>query len=238
MAETLVSDIQTNIKNKIGLSSAEGSLVLTWLTQGYRDILEKTHFYVSKTTISLTATVDEFQLATTISEIDDVTVTTSLVKPDRVTYEEILDLRRYANSGTSEGDVYCYAIYGNLLAIYPTPTTTTTMTIYYIAEPTTLGADFGGSEKLITDLHMLPYEPLRRALEYYGLWQAAEYDDKTTSAAAKGYLDLYEKFIIEARKAVRRRSGRGLLPARVGYPVKRGYPQRNDQYPSVSRSNG
>lgn len=234
MSEIVVSDIQTEIKNKIGLSSAESPFILNWLLEGYRDIVSKLHPMKSEVSINFVAGTDEYQLSATIDSVEDITIAGSLVKPDRVTREEILDLRRYANSGTTQGDVYCYSLEGNLLMIYPTPTSASTMLVYGTLTPTTNPA-FAGTEKLATDLGLLPLGPMQKCLTYYGLWQAAEYDDKAVTENAMAYLQLYDKFIFEARKALRRRADRGLTPARIGYPVKRGFPRRNDVYPALSR---
>ncbi len=227
----LVSNLATNITNKIGLSSSEGSLVLTWLTQGYRDLISKIPlFYIQTTTIAITTAADDYQLAATVGAIEEVTVLTSTVKPTRVSREEIQDLRRYANSGASTGDLYAYCIEGNLLSVYPYPTSSYSISITYTAEATV--SDFAGTENLVTDLKMLPLGPLAKALEYYGLWQAAEYDDKGFSQRASDYMNQYEQFAREARKVVRQRASRHLLGKEAGYPSRRGFPQRNDVYPS------
>ncbi len=236
MAEMTVADVQTNIVNKIGLSSTlEGSLVLTWLLEGYRDVVAKLHPLNSYVDTTLSAGTDEYQLNATLGAVDDVTILGSLVKPDHVSREEILDLRRYSNSGTTQGDVYCYNLEANLLMIYPTPTASSTFRMYGVLEPSTNPA-FAGTEKLSTDLGLIPLGPLHKCLEYYGLWQASEYDDKAISENSLGYLNLYDKFIIEARRALLRRQGRTTTKARVGYPVKRGFPRRNDVYPVLSRT--
>jgi hypothetical protein len=230
-----VNDVATNIVNKIGLSSSEGSsLVLVWLLAGYRDLCSKLHPFKSKVAIAITSGVDEYQLDVTISAVEDITILNSLVKPDRVTREEILDLRRYSNSGTTQGDVYCYNLEGNLLMIYPTPTSNSTMEVYGTLEASTAPA-FVGTETLSTTLGLIPLGPLQKCLEYYGLWQASEYDDKAITDNSLGYLSQYNAFILEARKALNHRAGRGFTQARVGYPVKRGFPRRNDVYPALSR---
>lgn len=234
MSEIKVSDVQTEIKNKIGLNATESAYILNWLLEGYRDIVSKLHPFKSEVSINFVAGTDEYQLSATLDSVEDVTIVGSLVKPDRVTREEILDLRRYANSGTTQGDVYCYSLEGNLLMIYPTPTSASTMLVYGTLAPTTNPA-FGGTELLATDLGLLPLGPMQKALTYYGLWQASEYDDKAITENSLGYLQLYDKFVLEARVALRRRAGRGLTMARVGYPVKRGFPRRNDIYPTLSR---
>lgn len=230
----LVSDLQTNIVNKIGLASTEAGLVLTYLTQGFRDLNNKIHFNIGIADLDILDGIDDYTIDGAIESIEDVTILGSLVKPDRVTREEIYDLRRYANSGTAQGDTYCYCLYGNLFQIYPTPTADSTMRIAYVNCITT--DVLGSSDDLSVDLGMLPLGPLSKALEYYGLWQAAEYDDKGMSQRAQDYLTQYDKFVSEARIAVRRRSGRGFVGAQAGYPVRRGFPRRNDVYPTVSRS--
>ena len=236
MAEMTVADVQALVVNKIGLSSTlEGSTVLSYLLEGYRDIVSKLHPFKSKVAISITIGVDEYQLDATLGSVEDVTVLLSLVKPERVTREEILDLRRYSNSGTTQGDVYCYSLEGNLLMLYPTPTGNSTMEVYGTLEPSTAPA-FAGTEKLSTDLGLIPLGPLQKCLEYFALWQTSEYDDKQISENSIGYLGLYDKFIAEARVALLRRRGRTQTQARVGYPVKRGFPRRNDIYPTLSRT--
>lgn len=238
MAEPTTGDLKTDILNKMGLSSsAEGSLVLGWLLKGYRDLNDRLRFYVASTTVSLTATDPaDYQLAITTSEILDVTIGTSLVKPRRVTREEILDMRRFNNAGVVPGDVYSYCIEGNLLQVYPTPSTTITLTIYYIGEPSQTSTAFAGTETLSTTLHMVPLGPLSDALEAYATWRAVEYDDKDVAGqnvqqARAAYLEAVQN----ARVALRKRGGRGLTGAKVGYPDKAGYPRRNDVYPTVSR---
>lgn len=230
-----VADVQTNITNKIGLSSAEGGLVLTYLLAAYRDVVSKLHPFKSKVNISIVAGTDEYQLDATLGSVEDVTILGSLVKPSFVSREEILDLRRYANSSTTQGDVYCYSLEGNLLMIYPVPTAASTLLVYGTLEPSTAPA-FAGSEKLSTDLGLIPLGPLSKALEYYALWQASEYDDKAITDNSLGYLQLYNQFIDEAKDALRRRAGRRLTTARVGYPARRGFPTRNDTYPRIPRS--
>lgn len=225
---------------KIGLSStSEGSLVLGWLLKGYRDLNDKLRFYIQSTSLVLTATDPaDYQLAITTSEILDVTISTSLVKPRRVTREEILDMRRFNNAGVVPGDVYSYCIEGNLVMIYPTPTTSITLTLYYIAEPSQTLTAFVGSEKLSTDLHMIPLQPLSDALEAYATWRAVEYDDKDVAGQnASNAYQMYLSARHEAQVALRKRAGRGYTGAKVGYPDKAGYPRRNDVYPTVSGSN-
>jgi hypothetical protein len=246
----LISDIQTDVAQRIGLSTAEAAYILPWLTYGYRDLLSKTAFYQESLNIVVNIGVTDVPFSTDIAEIKDVTVIGSLVKPDSVSREEILDLRRYANSGTSQGDIYCYNIEGGMLSVYPAPTQAITMTFYYVpefdaadadvglpeaAELSAAGDSFDGTEDLKLDLHMQPLGPLSKCLLYYGLWQASEYDDKKISENSLQYKQLYDGFVTEAKKAVNKTRGRTLKPARTGYPVKRAFPRRTDTYPALSR---
>jgi hypothetical protein len=238
----LISDLQADIVSRIGLSTTEAVYVLTWLTYGYRDLLSKTSFYQESMTVTVDIGVSDMSFPSDIGEIKDVTVIGSLVKPDSVTREEILDLRRYGNSGTSQGDIYCYNIEGGMLSVYPTPTQNITLTFYYTPEFDTSDDDSGlpdedvftGSENLKTALHMTPLGPLAKALLYYGLWQACEYDQEKLQPALQ-YKALYDGFITEAKKAVNKSRARTLKPARTGYPVKRAFPRRTDVYPALSR---
>lgn len=230
----LVSSLQTIVEDKFGLShSQEGAKILTYLTKGYRLLLNETAFYTASTTISLSNGTNEYQLDTTVEEIRDLTVDGSLVKAQFVPRETILDLRRYANSGVAGGDVYSYNIEGNLLMIYPTPTTSGTMTIYHIPQATL--SDFAGTENLVTDLHCIPVGPIAEALEYYACWQVAEYDDKSLATNAVQYKQWWLEAKTNVLKAVRKRGHRTPAQARVGYPSRAGYPRRNDVFPEVPR---
>lgn len=234
MSEITINDVKTEIVNSIGLNTTEAAFVLNYLLEGYRDIINKLHPLMGTLSVSLIAGTQDYTLSATMEAVENVTIIGSLVRPERVTRQEILDLRRYANSGTTSGDVYCYCLEGQSLMIYPLPTSATTFTIYGQIAATTNPA-FAGTETLVTDLGLVPLGPLHKCLLYYGLFRAAEYDDKTVSERSLDYLSQYNAFLIEAKKAVRRHNDRGLNPAQIGYPNRRGWPQRNDVYPSVFR---
>lgn len=227
----LVSDTQAKIIAKIGLSTAEAPTVLTYLTGGYRDLLSKIHFEVQTTDITIVSGTDEVTLGATIGAIDNFTIVGSVVKPIKVSRDELYNLRRANQVGVAPGDIYRFALEGRLLQVYPTPSADVSIHIAYTLEPS--DTDFDGTEDLSADLGLVPLGPLEKCLEYYGLWQAAEYDDKGISQRALDYMNQYDKFIIEARTAVLRLQGRTLTPTSVGYPSRRRFPRRNDTYPQI-----
>lgn len=223
-----VNALKINIRNKLGMAISESALILTYLTQGYRDLLSRTGFYQQTTTVAITSGTASYELAATIGEIEDLTIVGSSVKPDRVTREEMNDLRRAASTGAA-GDVWCYSLEGNYLMLYPTPTSSFNITIFYVAEYAI--TDLAGTEAIAADLKMVPQGPLAEALEQYGMMRSLEYIDHGPSKRSQQAREEYESLVIKARKAVRQRSGRGLLGAKVGYPARRGYPSANSVYP-------
>jgi hypothetical protein len=230
----LVSDLQTTIEKKFGLNhTAEGTYVLKWISEAYRDLHNKIHLGPASISVSITSGTNEYTLATTIEAVEEATVIGSTVKPARVSVAEILDRRRFVNSGVAPGDLFVYAIEGNLLMVYPDPTANYTLTLYGTTEPST--TDFVGTENLTSVLGLIPLQPLLKCLDTFTSARAAEYDDKTLSERAQEYWAQYAQDIKAARRAVRRRAGRGLTGFRAGYPDHTGFPKRNDVYPQLDR---
>jgi hypothetical protein len=140
-----------------------------------------------------------------------------------VSLDDILE----RNAATANDTVRLIAQDGDFLVVYPTPASATTLEYEFVPRPTAMTLDshdpstvtYGG---LRTEWH--------RAVQYYMLWQAAEYDQAQSAQNVEYYQKQYEREIIQTRKDKRRLSGRRLSPARVGYPgVNIG--RRNDVYP-------
>lgn len=143
----------------------------------------------------------------------------STYRPRRVSLNDILRLR----SNTSTGTPQAYTVVGsNLLMVYPTPAAADVLTIYYVPRPSQLVSPTDTPSEIPAEFH--------KAVEYYALQQAADYDDDSSSAQGQRYGDLFEAQLAKARKAVQTRGGP--LPRRtVDRPSGRLISRNNSQYP-------
>lgn len=221
-------------------SNDELKLMQRWANQSVVDILLKTHYRVSWITQNLVAGTSEYTLPTTLLAIDNGKGTTALGIGQYVLVgmEEMIS---FQESGLSYSSRPLIAIDGDLLTVSPTPTAADTLRFLAVTRPTPLVAT-GNLGTTTDDSHDpsnityggIPSE-FERAHEYYMLWRAAEYDDKTTRGYDRGpaqsYLDRYNDELKLIRNARRRRRGRVAIPTRVGYPPRAAATGRNDIYP-------
>lgn len=154
--------------------------------------------------------------------------------PERVSVDEILRLRSWADGSSSTLPATYYAVAGtNLLMVYPTPSSADTITVYYVPRPTAMSsashdpsnATYGG----------VPAE-FHPAVEKYALWHLASMDDDQTSGQGERYRIEYEGdngrggLIARMRGQILRHGGR---PGRAQFaPSRRRLGGRNDVYPS------
>lgn len=229
------------VSRKFGVSTDSGSDEEKFLHDVFYDaiveVLLETHCYVDYGDMTLTIGQAEYRIDTNILALEDHRETSQGqgygAFPEVVTFSELLQLQAATQTGSP---VQKIALQGDLMFVWPTPTAADVFRFIYVPRPTKMSADtedsstptFGG----------IPSE-YDRALEYYGNWQAAEYDDKGGGfyrghAFAPGsvYKDLFDEECKEIRQKIRRKGQRGLKPARVGYPGSRapraGF-ARNDQ---------
>lgn len=215
-------ELKENVSLELGLSETasedEDNLVGRRLNQAVRRVLLETHLYVISGSITLTASDNEYELNDALST-DPLAVldikNSDGYSLDRVSVEEIHDLRR-ASGGTSTGTtMYKYALDGaNLLLLYPTPGSNPgSLTAYYVPKPTEMSA--AGNDPSATTYGGIPSE-FHDALEYYALMRMASYDDDASSQMGMKYEQDFEKELVRIRKWVRNRGGRKLGRARVG----------------------
>jgi len=139
---------------------------------------------------------------------------------ERTTSEHIFKLR--AGLTTNNGSpLRYYAVEGaDLFLVWPTPTAADTIKVLYVPRPTALSATGDSPSYIPSEFH--------KALEFYALWQAADYDDDGSSQVGEVYRVQYEGvdgrggILRRIRSASRWKGGRSLSPARVGrrWPVR------------------
>jgi hypothetical protein len=130
------------------------------------------------------------------------------------------------------------AIEGNFARVAPIPSSAVVLTYVYVPDAPDVAAD-GTIANDNTDPSLaaaggIPIG-MHECLLAFMAWKAADYDDKTTAMNAKDYRTAYEGLCKDARKHHRRKAGRALSGARVGYPGTRGISTRNDVYPNFTR---
>jgi hypothetical protein len=126
-------------------------------------------------------------------------------KPERVSPQEILRLRAFSTTfDASNYPAAYYAVTGNLLMVWPTPSAADVITLYYVPYPTALS---GASDDPSDSTHGgIPAE-WHPGIELYAKWQMADSSDDSSSGQGERYRLQYE----------------GDPNARVGSPTWLGY---------------
>lgn len=223
----------TRVGNSFGLTTdipnEELTLLQEWLQDGVVDVLLRTHCRSEIGDMGLTAGIAEYRIDTNILAILNGRVSSLAGLGDYtvVTMSEVLDMQvvNLVGGGTEK----FIAIEGDMMIVQPTPTTGDTIRFVYIARPQNMtndtddpsNATFGG----------IPPE-YHYGIEDFMNWKAATYDQRRGSpVSAKDFHDIYIANCATIRKNVKRKQGRGLAPAKVGYPGRR-LSSRNDTYPT------
>lgn len=108
--------------------------------------------------------------------------------PEPVGVDELLRLRAAGVSAGAWPASY-YAVQGNLLMVYPTPSAADTITIYCTPRPTAMSA--GTHDPSSATYGGIPSE-FHPAIERYALWKLGSADDDQSSAQGERYRIEYE----------------------------------------------
>jgi hypothetical protein len=97
--------------------------------------------------------------------------------------------------------------------VWPTPASSSSLTIYYVPEPTEMSSST--HDPSISTYGGIPTEH-HKAIELYMLSECGDYDDDQTSAQGARYAQLYETEVLKIKRAQKFKGGRRLPPARPG----------------------
>jgi hypothetical protein len=228
-----LATLRRAVQQKIGLdttsSGTEEALLDAWINEAVVDVLVRTRCHVNCADMTLTANTWKYTLPTSILAINDVICTSATTGESRVlartTPEQILTMRQ--GSPPSSPLISYYALNGNdLLMIYPTPSGADELDVFYVPRPTAMSAT--ANDPSAETYGGVPVE-YHKAIEYYALWQAADYDDDSSSQTGEYYRVLYEQYLVQIRKQALRKGGRYLGAASIGR--KRPLAYNNSQYP-------
>lgn len=224
-------ELITVVSAKLGLNKSTGheerALMERWANEGVIEVLLATHCYTEIGDMALTAGVSEYRLDDDILAVmnDKITSSSGAGTFSVITLEEMI-ARQAANTAQTGGTTVV-AMEGNLLVVFPTPSSNTSIRYFYVPRPTPMTDD--AHDPSAGDYGGVPAE-YHKAIEYYMLWQGAEYDNKKAPMAPQEYATAFEGLCKKYRKAHRAKAQRGLRPGRVGYPG-RSLGRRNDVYP-------
>lgn len=162
-------------------------------------------------------------------EIEELYFTSSAYLLERLSVPALLQKRL---TGSPSSPVLYYALAGaNMLQFYPTPTTTDTLTAYYIPTPNALSGPTDDPSS--ATLGGIPVQ-LHEAIEFYACFKGGSYDDDQSSSQGQRYHDLYDKEIARYHKVLRRKGGQRNARAAVGGTQRRGRLHDNSVYYSGS----
>lgn len=208
-----LTDFRLRISAKLGLDNTvagDQGLIDSWVNEGVAEVLTRSRVNVAVGTMAMTANTFDYTLPSTILAIDEVFITDiagTKYSMYRKSPLELLQMRIGGTGGTPP--VRFYALNGtSLLMVYPTPVAADVISIYYVPRPATLSA---GSDTPSD----IPSE-WQKAVEYYGLWQGAQYIDDGASQQGEMFRKLYEDELAKLKRAAIHRGGRKLSPAVVG----------------------
>lgn len=216
--------LRLSVAKELGLDNTvagDQPLIDEKLNQGVLEILLRTHCNVDATTISLSANTWQYQLATSILAIIDVARDDE--PAERVDYAQIRNLRRAGGDTASDSIRTRYATLGsNLLLVWPTPSASQTLDIFYVPRPTALAA--GADDPSAAANGRIPTE-FHKLIELWAEAEMASYDDDGGSQHGDRYRFQFNEGIKEMRRRIQQKGGLRLSRARVN-------PQRRGRRPS------
>lgn len=230
-------ELVARVGQKLGFDTVNGGTELSFLQDVANEAVVKvlllTHIYMKIGTADLTSGQAEYRLDSDILAIDDGKGSTpaGIGEYEVIALDEMI--RRQSAGVASPSWRKALTIEGDLLIVSPTPETDETLTFYHVPRPTEMSSDshdpsnptYGGIPSQYHD-----------ALEYYMLWQGAEFDDKQRAMSPKDYADVFTRLVQQIREFKRRTRSRKMMEPEIGYPSRRrpspGF-NRNDVYPEV-----
>jgi len=223
----------------IGLDDTAGGdeliLMQRWANRGVRDVLLRTACYVDIGDMPLQASITDYRIDASILRVVNAHIT-SATDSSQISPLEQVDMKtvdEYLDTNPAASDPTMFAIDGTLMRVAPTPSGANTLRFYYVPKPSNMTDD---SHDPSTSTYGGIPEEYHEAVLYYMLWKGSEYDDKQAALSPKDYRQAYQGLLADVRKELRKKSGRGLNRARVGYPSKSRFPySRNDIYPPYQR---
>jgi len=224
-----LSDLTFRVSRKSGLNpdtnTDEAALILGWARDGVTETLLETHCVVETGITPITINVNLYTIDPMVLAI----VLAQCQTANQMFDVEVMHLERLRTLQRAQGTspIQALAVEGDRLYVYPTPDSAANIIWDFVPRPLQQLTNPSDDPSTV-NYGRVPTE-YHRAIEYYMIWQAAEYDDKKFAETPD---DLEKKFRAECARVRRRRQGKqGRAPFRplVGYPGRVNVQTRNDQ---------
>lgn len=216
MPETNLGQYRTAVGSKIGMtystSGDERDRIDRWVNEGVERFMVDTSCYIVSGTISLSSGVDDYTIdKDSILQVTEAYVTDANSDQwdfQRVSPGEIVAFRR-TTTAASEPARFFATQGSNLLMVWPTPSdSNSTLTFYYVPRPAIM------DDSSETPLY-IPDE-FHKAVEYWALAEAADWDDDGSSQQGDRYRARYLEMVASYRGQQQRSFGRKLAAAVIG----------------------
>lgn len=212
-------ELLLHVGKSIGLDSSgavnatEQTFLLDWLNEALQQFLLETKVKVESQTVNLTVGYNDYELPSDVLVVNQVEVTTTdgqVIPLAPIDPEEMLWRRRYPGAIP----IRYYSMQGaNLLMLYPTPTESDIVTMYYVPYPTAVTSSNWTSD--IQTLAGIPSQ-FHHIVEYWVLFRAGDFSDDASSQNGMSYFQLWQLEVKKARGKIRRIQGRKRPFARAG----------------------
>ncbi len=210
-------------------SSEEQLLMIDWANEGVRDVLIETRCRLEIGDQALTPGVGDYRVDADVLAVDERTIEIATTKLQIVGFEDIYDLRRSSGIVTNP-DVTRIAVEGDMMMVWPTPSSAVTIRYVFVMLPTELAAD--GNDLGDSTYGGLPIYAHHAVLQYM-LWRGSRYEGSRGSAHTPDeYHQFYKDELKRIRKRARRLGGRRMPGMTAGYPGGSNVGSREDIYPS------
>jgi hypothetical protein len=212
--------LKNRVNKRLGLDDTSGGvddvLLSGYLNDAVRDFLVRTRINVNRAEVPIDSETDDSELSGGVLAVNELYVVGSdsrTYTPIKTSPQQIVDWRR-ASVTSGSLTVQHYALQGHdLFMWYPALVEGTTVVFYYVPRPTEMV--LAGNDPFVEAFGGIPNE-FHPALEIYAAWQMADVDDDSTSQMGLTYQRQYLLLVKDAQRAMRRKGGRSLGPARVG----------------------
>jgi hypothetical protein len=210
-----LGQLKTSVGRKFSLDTTAGTddsnAMIDWANEGVVDILLRTKCYIASGDMTLSSVANDYRLDVEIIEFIDAHVTSGNGATPfvRVSVGELMDKRRQS---TNVGTTLYYAVSGDLLMVYPTPSSSTNVRFYLVPRPTSMSSD--ANDPNSAAYGGIPKE-YHKAIETYMMWQAAEAQGDFSVSLEQEY----ERRIGRIKQAITFKGGK--LPRAKLAPLRR-----------------
>jgi len=208
-------------------SSDEQLLMVDWANDGVVDVLMASRCHLTTGDLPLTIGEGDYQTDATILAVDDRTIEANTFPIQLVSISDIYEARR---GNISADYVMKLAFEGDMMMVWPTPSSAVTVRYVYVPKPTAMTAD--GNDPSTATYGGVPTWG-HHAILCYMLWRGARYDGKRAPHTPRDYHDFYQLELHKIKKRLSRIAGRSPLGMTAGYPDQPSAGRRNDIYPEL-----